>query len=205
MSLVVSHETRRVAAARPRSLDHPKPIEKPFDPDREDVLIELFGAALAHWCPRSIAELGTTANPTKPGFDVSLWYLDEPGNRYIRKCALELHREDLTGQHVDVERVKLVHAPLVFEELIDGELLDDAVALVAPGGAFSVVLEIPVQFEGKVSRGQDPSIHRRRVQWPRVDPIRVREALGKYGFKMTHETKRAMQSGRKLWLGIFAK
>jgi hypothetical protein len=225
MSIVVSHETRRVAAARLRRPEHGRsaaekpaenPIESPVDPDQPDALMELFGEALAHWCPRSVAELAAAlpergaadAAPVarkRAGLDVNFWYLDEPGNRYIRKCSLELHCEDLTGQHVDVERVKLVHAPLVFEHLTAGQLLEDALALIAPGGALSVILQLPEEFEGKVSRGLAPSIHRRKAQFSVINPVWLRDTLGKYSFRLTHESRRSLASGRKLWLGIFAK
>ena len=184
---------------------------RPNDPDQTDVLMDLFGQALAHWCPRSVAELAPSvqpedaSQPTRVGLDVNFWYLDESGNRYIRRCSLEIHSEDLTGQHVDVERVKLVHAPLMFEHLNDGHLLDDALALVAHGGAFSVVLKMPEEFEGQVSHGQAPSIHRRKSQWSVINPVRMRETMGKYRFTLTHEVRRPRRSGRKLWLGIFTK
>ncbi|HEY3739934.1 MAG TPA: hypothetical protein VGL53_08815 [Bryobacteraceae bacterium] len=209
MSIVVSHETRRVAAAKPRRQEPEKSPEKPLaqrppDPDLGDVLMDLFGEALSHWCPRSVAVLAA-ANSKLAGFDVNFWYLDEPGNRYIRKCSLELHCTDLTGQHVDVERVKLVHAPLVFEHLAGCELLDDALALIAPGGAFSVVVEMPEEFEAKVSRGHAPSIVKRRTQFSVANPILMRETLDKHGLRLTHQAKRELKSGRKLWMGIFAK
>ena len=174
---------------------NPQDEKKRFDPDLPRVLIDLFGEALDHWCPRSAAYL--EARPAAMG--VNFWYLDEPGNRYIRKCSLDLHCGDLTAQQVDLERVKLVHAPLIIEHLIDADLLDDALALVAPGGALSVIVEVAEEFGGKVSRGQAPSVNRQKGR------EFVEDALAKKGFLLTHELRRTLNSRRKLWLGIFAK
>jgi hypothetical protein len=104
-----------------------------------------------------------------------------------------------------VERVKLVHAPLMFEHLNDSHLLEDALALVGPGGAFSVVLKLPEEFEGQVSRGQPPSIHRRKAQWALVNPVWMRETMGRHGLSLTLETRRPLRSGRTLWLGVFSR
>ena len=136
---------------------------------------------------------------------MNLWSLDEPRDRFFRKCSLELQCADLTGQQIDLERVKLVHAALVFEQLGAGQLLEDALALVAPGGAFSVVLQLPEESEAKVSRGLAPSIHKKKNQFSILNPSWMREMLAQRSFRLTHQTRRTLASGKKLWLGIFAK
>jgi hypothetical protein len=64
--------------------------------------------------------------------------------------GLELYCLDLAEQIVDVEPVHLVHAALIFEHAGIVRCLENAVRLVAAGGALSVVLELARESHANV-------------------------------------------------------
>jgi threonine dehydrogenase-like Zn-dependent dehydrogenase len=124
-----------------------------------DALSELFATALERCEPTSVAILGVgggngleriDSRITKRvvGLDLNPHYLDAARKRYGGTCNLSLHCVDLTGERVELERVHLVHAALVFEHTGIDRCLENAVSLVDDGGALCAVLQLPSQAAG---------------------------------------------------------
>jgi hypothetical protein len=181
-----------------------------------DILSELFAEALACCRPSSVAVLGVAGGNgldhvdpdiTKRvvGLDVNPFYLDEVRRRYAGKCDLELHRVDLAAEPVDLEPLQLVHAALVFEHTGIDLCLENAISLVGQGGSLSTVLQLPSNFEQGVTASQFPSLQRLKDHFSLIDPTWFRETLAQRGFRLIHEARRSLVSGKSLWMGVFGR
>jgi hypothetical protein len=180
------------------------------------VLSELFAEVLALRRPSSVAVLGIAggnglehidSNLTKRvvGLDVNPLYLEIVSRRYPFVSALELACVDLAEEVVRSKPVALVHAALVFEHAGVGRCLDNAVSLVAPEGALSVVLQLPSEIEQGVSRTPFYSIQNLKSDFRFVDPAKLRETLEQRGFRLMRETRRSLPAGKSFWMGIFGQ
>ena len=210
MNIVVSHETRRVAAFKPKARAKPKPALASPIAGEADALSDLLATTLLFCRPASAAALGISA----AGLNLNLLYRDDAGQRYPSKFLLELGQTDLTEDVVRIEPVDLVHAALVLEQATETKrCLANLLSLVAMNGTLSVVLELTPRFggnkfEGTVSRGQAPSTGispSARAQHGFVSPIWIAEALAQYGFRLSYQKERAVSSGKVFWLGIFER
>lgn len=177
------------------------------------VLSELFAEALALCRPESVAVLGVAGGNglhhvdraiTKRivGLDVNPSYLEAVRSRYVHTC-LELHCVDLAKHRVELEPVRLVHAALVFEHAGAGVCLENALSLVAPGGALSVVLQLPTEIGQNVSASRFPSMQALRSDFSLIEPVWLRQTLAQRDFHLTHETRRSLPAGKGFWLGVF--
>jgi threonine dehydrogenase-like Zn-dependent dehydrogenase len=176
-------------------------------------LSELFAEALAFCRPESVAVLGIAGGNglrhidraiTKRivGLDVNPSYLAAVRGRYAHAC-LELHCVDLAEHRVDLEPVQMVHAALVFEHAGVGVCLENALSLVAPGGALSVVLQLPTETGQNVSTSRFPSMQALRSGFTLIEPIWLRRILEEREFRLTHETERSLPAGKGFWMGVF--
>ena len=179
-------------------------------------LAELFSEALALRGPESVAILGIAggngldgidSKVTKRvvGLDINPAYLDEVRRRYAHVAGLELYCEDLVEPVAHVAPTDLVHAALVFEHAGTGACLDNAVALVAPGGALSVVLQLPSETEAAVSASKFPSMQNLKAHFSLVDSQWLCQTLTARGLPMIHQTQRALPRGKAFWMGVFAR
>ncbi len=140
------------------------------------VLSDLFRCVLESSRPASVSVLGVAggnglehvdrAVTTRVvGIDINPQYLEEVQRRFSHLGGLELHCVDLSEQRPEVAPVDVVHAALIFEHCgiehcgID-PALENALALVAPGGRFSVVLQLPASEESAVARTPYTSMQR---------------------------------------------
>jgi threonine dehydrogenase-like Zn-dependent dehydrogenase len=181
-----------------------------------DALSELFAAALERCRPASVAVLGVAGgngldridrSVTKRvvGLDLNPHYLQEVRNRYGGTCNLDLHCVDLAEQHVELEPVQLVHAALVFEHAGVGRCLENAVALVDPGGALSAVLQLPSEVEQVVGPSKFPSMQSLKRHFSLVEPSWLRRELVNRGFRVIHEAQRPVPAGKRFWMGVFGR
>jgi SAM-dependent methyltransferase len=180
-----------------------------------DVLADLFAEVLALRTPASVAVLGVAGGngldrvdssvvKRVVGLDLNPEFLEAVQERYGERLNLELMRIDLAEETVDAEPVDLVHAALVFEHAGTGRCLDNAVALVAEGGALSVVLQLPGTAHHVGSSGV-ASIETVRDHFVLVDPEWMTGTLAGRGFRLGHTEQRAVPGGKAMWLGIFAR
>ncbi len=178
-------------------------------------LADLFAEALGRCRPLSIAVLGiaggngldridSTITARVVGLDLNPLYLAAVQQRYSDLPGLELHCVDLSEQHVKVEPVQLVHAALVFEHAgVDG-CLENAQSLIDPGGNFSVVLQLPAESGHPVGASPFSSIQNLKSDFSLISPAWLRESLEGRGFRLIHQTTRAIAAGKGFWMGIFS-
>ena len=125
-------------------------------------LSEFFKFVLERCLPPSVAILGvaggngleqidTAVTKRIVGVDVNKSYLEEVKRRFGPLPGLELYCGDLNSPAFQLPPVLLVHAALIFEHVGLNTALDNALSLVAPGGAFSVVLQLPSEQERAVA------------------------------------------------------
>jgi hypothetical protein len=129
----------------------------------------LFSRTLQRVRPKSIAILGGAG-------------LEHVDDSISRVEAVDINA--LATGTIRIAPVDLVHAPLTFEQAGLERALDNALALVAPGGALSVVLHLPstaVAFDV------------------------FREVVELRGFDPSTEEAMAIPDGKALWLGIFLR
>jgi len=180
-------------------------------------LSDLFAQALALCHPESVIILGIAggnglehidANITKRvvGLDTNPSYLDAARRRFPMLPGLELHCLDL-AQPLSVlsTPAQLVHAALVFEHAGVGFCLDNAISLVGPGGALSVVLQLPSDSTEAVSSTPFASMRNLSAHFSFVNPSDLRQTLERCGFPLTHETRTALPAGKAFWMGIFRR
>ncbi len=177
-------------------------------------LSDLFAEALALCRPASVAVLGvaggngleridSAVTQRVVGLDFNRSYLDAAQQRFHHLPGLEMHCIDLTKEEAQMPPVQLVHAALVFEHAGVGRCLENAMALVAAGGALSVVLQLPSERAQSVGRGGYASIERLQSHFSFVDPARLRSSLEERGFRLMHETRCSLAAGKAFWMGVF--
>jgi hypothetical protein len=181
-----------------------------------DVLSDLFAEALTLCRPASVAVLGVAGGngldriDTKithrvVGIDINPVYLDTVRERYPQIGGLELHCADLAARNAVWDPVELAHAALVFEHAGTAGCLDSALALVAPGGSLSVVLQLPSDVEPGVGAGQFASIRKLHEGFALVDPEWLTATLKTRGLRMRFETRHPLASGKGFWMGLFER
>jgi threonine dehydrogenase-like Zn-dependent dehydrogenase len=179
-------------------------------------LSDLFAEALACCRPASVAVLGIAGGNglqhvdrgvTKRvvGLDVNPAYLEAVRSRYASQCDLQLHCLNLAEQRLALEPVQLVHAALVFEHAGVELCLENALSLVAPGGALSVVLQLPGEVEQNVGASGFPSMQTLQSEFALIDPLWLRQTLARRGFRLTHEARRSVPAGKGFWMGVFGR
>jgi hypothetical protein len=179
-------------------------------------LADLFGEAVARLRPRSLAVLGvsggnglqhvdSTLTVRVLAIDLNPAYLEATRHRYPDVRGLELHCIDLAHDSLNLEPVALVHAALLFEHAGTATCLDNAVALVAPGGHLSVVLQLPTAGHEAVTASPFPRISALAEHFAFVDPHRLRRVLSAQGLRLTHQSRVALTSGKVFWSGYFEK
>lgn len=178
------------------------------------VLAKLFAEALAIRRPGSVAVLGVAGGNgldridgeiTKRvvGVDLNPVYLDAVRRRYPHLPSLELHCIDLAEQAVNVAPADLVHAALVFEHAGVDRCLENALALVAKGGALSVVLQLPAETAQQVGTSAFPSMQSLKSHFSLIDPGWLRQTLQARKFQLIYDVRRALPAGKAFWMGIF--
>ena len=175
-----------------------------------EALAELFGEALGLSRPRSVAVLGVAggngleridpAVTTRVvGVDINRAYLAKVAQRFRNLPGLELHRVDLSSETIAPPRVALVHAALIFEHAGTGRCLENALALVEPGGHLSVVLQEPGEWEQRPGGDRYTSIRSLRGGF---SPIEPEWFCGLLGLEPVHR-RRCPVPGGWFWLGVF--
>jgi len=178
-------------------------------------LSDLFAEALGRCRPQSIAVLGiaggngldhidSSITARVIGLDLNPLYLAAVERRYSHLPGLELHCVDLSEQHVKLEPVQLVHAALVFEHAGVDDCLENALSMIAPGGNFSVVLQLPAESGHTVGASPFSSIQNLKSHLSLISPAWLRESLAGRGFRLVHQTTRALPGGKGFWMGIFS-
>jgi len=173
----------------------------------------LFSRALKRVRPRSVAVLGVAggngldqidASVTRVvGIDIQPDYLFEVGRRFP-SLPLELHCVDLATERLQIPPVDLVHAAMVFEHTGIDLALTNALSLVAPGGALSVVLQLPSSAEADVAPTGFASIQSLRHHFALVNFDELRQIVEAKGFNPVVEEAKALPEGKGFWLGIFS-
>jgi hypothetical protein len=181
-----------------------------------EALGELFGEALALRKPASVAVLGVAGGNGLEqldvqctrrvvGVDLNPEYLDAVRGRYAQLPGLELHAVDLTNEIVQAAPVELVHAALIFEHAGLECCLENALALMTPDGALSVVLQLPGTANTNVGGSGIASIGKLANHFALVDRAELMNTLMGRGLRLIHEDRRSVPEGKQMWLGVFAR
>ena len=184
------------------------------DVQQLDVLSDLFAEALARCQPSSVAVLGiaggnglghidSAVTTRVVGLDLNPQYLEATKERYSHLLNLELHCADLSVQAVYVEPVQLVHAALIFEHAGTDRCLENALAMVAPGGHLAVVLQLPSASAQAVAPSQFSSMQTLKSRFTLIDPVLMCQRLAGFGFHLVHPITRTLPAGKGFWMGIF--
>ena len=179
-------------------------------------LADLFGEALARLRPRSVAVLGvaggnglehvdSTLTTRVVGVDLNPAYLAATQARFPDLRGLELHCADLEHDTLTLEPVSLVHAALGFEHAGTGRCLDAAVALGAPAGHLSGVRQVPSDEHDAVTPAGFASIATLADDFTFVDPHQLRRVLAQRQLRLTHQSRRALSTGKAFWSGYFER
>lgn len=180
------------------------------------VLAELFKSALDRCRPESVALLGVAggngleqidcaATKRIVGVDINQRYLDEVQRRFGALSGLELDCRDLAEREFSLAPVMLVHAALIFEHVGLGLALEHALSLVAPGGRFSVVLQLPSEEEQGIASTSYTSMQTLKQEFVLIDIGEFQRLLEQKGFQVVEQENRFLPAGKALWLGVFAK
>lgn len=181
-----------------------------------DVLALLFREVLDYCRPPSVVILGIAGgngvdqidpNVTRriAGVDVNPDYLAAVRRRFPALQDIELHCADLAQQLVVMPPVALVHAALIFEHAGVGRCLDNAILMVADGGALSVVLQLPSPMAAGVGASPYASLAGLKPNFALVDPAWLKETLEVRGFRLVQQTLRPLAAGKSFWLGVFQR
>src|SRR5215831_3308220 len=179
-------------------------------------LSELFRRALNRYRPESVAVLGvaggnglehidSTVTKRVIGVDINQRYLDEVQRRFEALAGLELYCRDLGEGDLDLPRVNLVHAGLIFEHVGLGRALDNALSLVGSSGTFSVVLQLPSASEPGVAITSYASMQKVKQHFALIDSRELQRVLAQNGFRLVEQEHRTLPAGKAFWSGAFTK
>ncbi len=178
-------------------------------------LSQLFQRALAICRPESVAVLGIAGGNgleqidrgvTKRivGLDINPAFLEEARGRFAALPGLELRCLDLAEPEFALPSVDLVHAALIFEHVGLGCALQNALSMVASGGKFSVVLQLP-GAEEDVAPTPYASIQQLKPGFALIDTRAFEALLNEQGFQLAEREVQPVAGGKALWMGIFAR
>ncbi|BDC47996.1 hypothetical protein F183_A03120 [Bryobacterales bacterium F-183] len=180
------------------------------------VLADLFGDAVRARQPESVAILGIAGGNglnqidryvTRRivGVDIHADYLAAVQQRYPGDLpGLELHLADLSQPDpLPIAPVQLVHAALIFEHAGLAQPLEHALSLVEPGGAISVVLQLPSTSEAGVSATRYTSLQSLKDRFALIAPDQLKQQLSNRGFHLISEQQRSLPAGKAFWMGLF--
>jgi hypothetical protein len=179
-------------------------------------LSALFADVLARLHPVSVAILGvaggngleaidSTVTRRVAGFDFNRTYLDAVATRFAALPGLELHCVNLSQEAVACPPVQLVHVALLLEHAGTAQCLDNAIALVAPDGYLSVVLQLPSELEQGVSSTPYRSLQALKPHFQLVCPDWLTGELDARGFFRERESRTPLPAGKAFWHGIFRR
>jgi hypothetical protein len=178
-------------------------------------LSELFVEAIERCRPSSIAVLGiaggngleqidSSVTRRIVGLDLNPQYIETVRQRHSHLPGLDLRCVNLSEQRIMLEPVQLVHAALIFEHAGVDRCLENAIALTAPGGNLSVVLQLPAESGKAVGTSRFASIENLHAHFSFVRPAALCESLAGRGFRLTHETTRNLPGAKGFWAAIFS-
>jgi hypothetical protein len=178
------------------------------------VLSEMFGEVLELRKPASLAMLGVAGGngleridqeQTKRvlGVDLNPQYIATVRERFAQMAGLELYAIDLAEETIALAPVELVHVALVFEHAGLGRCLENALALMTPDGALSVVVQLPSTQSQVVGSSGVASVARLSSHFTLVDPAALTRTLAERRLQLIHENWRSVPAGKQLWLGVF--
>ena len=118
---------------------------------------------------------------------------------------MELFNRDLALSVLDIPRVDLVHAALIFEHVGLGRALDNALSLVGCPGTFSIVLQLPSASEPEVATTSYGSMQKLKQDFALIDRRELQSILARNGFRMVEQEHRPLPGGKAFWSGAFTK
>lgn len=174
----------------------------------------LFGEVLAFAQPASLAIVGIAGgngldridpqiNKRVAGIDINPDYLAAVRRRWPDQSWLELHCLDISKAPPNLSPVDLVHAALLFEHTGLDPSLENCLSLLAPGGHFAAVLQLPSTLQEGVAQTGFSSIENLKEHFFLIEPQRFTDALASRGFSLIFEKKFPVPAGKTFWLGIF--
>jgi len=179
-----------------------------------DVLRDLFAEALATCRPASVAILGIAggngldavdpASTTRVvGVDINPEYLEAARRRFASMSGLDLCCLDLANQRIELEPVELVHAALIFEHAGTARCLENALAMLAPSGHLSVVLQLPGEAGRQVGASEFVAVQKLASDFALVDRATFVSQLAARHCRLVRESTRPLPAGKRFWMGIF--
>ena len=179
-------------------------------------LADLFAEALAFCRPQSVAIFGIAggnglrhidlrATSRVVGIDINPDYLTAVQNRFPELKQLELHRLDVAKERPQLEPVEMVHVALPFEHTGLTPCLENCLCLVASGGNFVSVLQLPSPVQAAVANTNFPSMQNLKDHFVLIDPASFSAAVERNGFSLLLEKQHPLPAGKALWMGIFRR
>ena len=179
-------------------------------------LAELFAEALAFCRPQSVSIVGIaggnglqcidprTTNRVV-GIDIHGEYLAAVRARYPELKQLELHQLDMAKGRPNLKPVDMVHVALLFEHTGLSPCLENCLSLVAPGGYFVCVLQLPSATQDAVANTGFSSMQNLKEHFALIEPANLSLTVANYGLSRVQEKQRALTAGKALWMGIFQR
>lgn len=180
------------------------------------VLAEIFGEVLAMRAPKSVAIVGiaggngldridSAVTRRIVGIDINPEYLAAARERYAGLPGVELHCADLASERIALDPVDLVHVALVFEHAGMELCFENAMSLVASGGALSVVLQLPTQRDANVGTSNYAAVQRFKDHFQLVEPEAFARKMSERGFQQIFEKHYPLVSGKAFWTAVFSR
>jgi SAM-dependent methyltransferase len=181
------------------------------------VLNHTFRDVLAELTPRRLAVLGcSTGNGFEHidpgvtrrvvGIDINPDYLDILRHRHgLRLPGLELVCTDVLSCHFAAGAFDLIHAALFFEYVEPAEALPRAAGWLQPGGALSVVLQLPSPVSKMVSETPYTSLKALESIMRLVDPVAFEDLAKACDLTTARSWRVDLKLGKQFHAAVYQK
>ncbi len=180
-----------------------------------EFLSRVFGELVREFGPESLVVLGcATGNGLEHiergrvrrlvGLDINAEYLEICRKRHAENIpGLELVCADFASFDLESDSIDFVHAALFFEYVDPAAAVEKISRWLKPRGILAVVLQLPSDSCGKVSKTDFESVKVLEPVIHLVDPELFGRLVREHGFSEVRSARETLASGKEFSLGVY--
>jgi SAM-dependent methyltransferase len=180
-----------------------------------EFLSRVFGGLVREFEPESLVVLGcATGNGLEHiergrlrklvGLDINPEYLDVCRKRHGERIPeMELVCADFASFDLEAASIDFVHAALFFEYVDPAAAIEKVSRWLKPSGILAIVLQLPSDSCGKVSKTDFESVKTLEPVIHLVDPALLDRLAREHGFSEVRSARETLESGKQFFIGVY--